>query len=285
MLLAIDAGNTSVTVGLFAAGTDGGAGELLGTWRLRSDPRMTSDELALVIRGFLTGPGTEPGFDPAAVTGVTALSTVPELLRSLRAMAPRYYPGAQHVILEPGVKTGVPLHVDNPREVGTDRVANAAGAFEVCGRSAGTPCIVVDFGTSTRVDVVSAKGEFLGGAIAPGVGSALDALAERTVALRRVELVPPRSVVGKNTVEALQSGIIYGFAGLVDALVRRALETVPDARVIATGGYDDGVAAECATITDRRADLTLQGLRAVYLREIASRATRAERKAHPRDSV
>ncbi|MGV7903918.1 type III pantothenate kinase, partial [Mycobacterium kansasii] len=112
-------------------------------------------------------------------------------------------------------KTGVPLLEDTPREVGTDRVANAAGAFELIGRGAGTPCVVVDFGTSTRVDVVSAKGEFLGGAIAAGVGSALDALAERTVALRRVELVAPRSVVGKNTVEALQSGIIYGFAGMV----------------------------------------------------------------------
>ena len=281
MLLAIDAGNTSVTVGLFAAEDGAREGELLGTWRLRSDPRMTSDELALVIRGFLTG----HGHDPAAVTGVTALSTVPELLRSLRAMAPRYYPHAQHVILEPGVKTGVPLHVDNPREVGTDRVANAAGAFEVCGRAAAAPCIVVDFGTSTRVDVVSAKGEFLGGAIAPGVGSALDALADRTVALRRVELVPPRSVVGKNTVEALQAGIIYGFAGMVDALVGRALETVPGAVVIATGGYDDGMATECRSITHRRADLTLQGLRAVYLREVANRATRAERKAHPRDSA
>ncbi|WP_019201045.1 type III pantothenate kinase [Tsukamurella sp. 1534] len=270
MLLAIDAGNTSVTVGLFA---DAASEELLGTWRLRSDPRMTSDELALIIRGFLAG----GGFEPAAVTGLTACSTVPEILHSLRAMASRYYGAAQQVILQPGVKTGVPLHVDNPREVGADRVANAAGAFEVHGRDAGTPCIVVDFGTSTRVDVVSAKGEFLGGAIAAGVGSALDALADRTVALRRVELTPPRSVVGKNTVEALQAGILYGFAGMVDALVGRALHVVPGAAVIATGGYDDGVAGECATVTHRRADLTLQGLRAVYLRESANRAQRERR--------
>lgn len=279
MLLALDAGNTSVTVGLFAAA---GTEELLGTWRLRSDPRMTPDELALLIRGFLTG----DGFDPAAVTGISALSTVPELLRSLRAFAPRYHPDAAHVILEPGVKTGVPLLVDNPREVGTDRVANAAGAFELVGRADGTPCIVVDFGTSTRVDVVSAKGEFLGGAIAPGVGSALEALADRTVALRRVELVAPRSVVGKNTVEALQAGIIYGFAGMVDALVGRALDVVPGAQVIATGAFDAGgpageksaVARECRTVELHRSDLTLQGLRAVYLREVANRAQR-ERKS------
>ncbi|GAB3131606.1 type III pantothenate kinase [Tsukamurella serpentis] len=270
MLLAIDAGNTSVTVGLFGSADDE---RLLGTWRLRSDPRMTTDELALILRGFLTG----GGFDPAAVTGVSVLSTVPELLRSLRAVVPQYYPHAQQVILEPGVKTGVPLLVDNPREVGTDRVANAAGAHELIGRPNGSPCVIVDFGTSTRVDVVSAGGEFLGGAIAAGVGSALDALAERTVALRRVELSPPRSVVGKNTVEALQSGIIYGFAGMVDALVGRALKVVPGARVVATGGYDDGVAGECATVTDQRADLTLQGLRSVYLRETANRYQRERR--------
>ncbi len=281
MLLAIDAGNTSVAVGLFAAADEE---TLLGTWRLRSDPRMTSDELALILSGFLGG----AGFDPAAVTGLAVLSTVPELLHSLRAAAPRYFPDAEHVILEPGVKTGVPLLVDNPREVGTDRVANAAGAFALVGRAAGTSCIVVDFGTSTRVDVVSATGEFLGGAIAAGAGSALDALAERTVALRRVELVPPRSVVGKNTVEALQSGIIYGFAGMVDALVGRALEVVPGARVIATGGVDEGgqvsvIARECSSVTDRRGDLTLQGLRVVYLREGASRAQR-ERRAREQGS-
>lgn len=278
MLLAIDVGNTSVTVGLFAAS---GSEELLGTWRLRSDPRMTSDELALLIRGFLAG----DGFDPDAVAGVSVLSTVPELLRALRAMLPRYYAAAEQVILEPGVKTGVPLLVDNPREVGTDRVANAAGAFEVHGRAAGTACIVVDFGTSTRVDVVSAKGEFLGGAIAPGVGSALEALADRTVALRRVELVAPRSVVGKNTVEALQAGVIYGFAGMVDSLVDRAHAVVPGAAVIATGGYDAGgpggqvsaVAGECSTVELHRGDLTLQGLRAVFLRESANRAQRAHR--------
>lgn len=275
MLLAIDAGNTSVTVGLFASA---GSEELLGTWRLRSDARMTSDELALIIRGFLTG----AGYEPSDVAGLSALSTVPEILRSLRALAPRYYADAVHVILEPGVKTGVPLLVDNPREVGTDRVANAAGAFELLGRGAGSPCIVVDFGTSTRVDVVSAKGEFLGGAIAAGVGSALDALADRTVALRRVELTPPRSVVGKNTVEALQAGIIYGFAGMVDALVGRALAVVPGAQVIATGGYEDGVASECGTVTHHRADLTLQGLRAVYLREVANRAQREKKSRDSR---
>ncbi|GAA4384569.1 type III pantothenate kinase [Tsukamurella soli] len=262
MLLTIDGGNTSVALGLFPA--DGDVGDPpLGTWRIRSDARMTGDELALLVRGLIEVP-------TAAVTGVCALSTVPELLRAIRSMLPRYFPEAAHVVIAPGVKTGVPLLVDNPREVGTDRVANAAGAFTIF-RSA---CVVVDFGTSTRVDVVSGRGEFLGGAIAPGIDIALDALAARTVALRRVELAPPRSVVGKNTVEALQAGVLLGFAGMVDALVGRVRTELPelaDATVVATGGLDDAVLAECRTVTVRRPDLTLQGLRAVYQRETARR--------------
>ncbi|MDF0530910.1 type III pantothenate kinase [Tsukamurella sp. 8F] len=261
MLLAIDAGNTSVSLGLFPESEPMGS-EPLGQWRIRSDARMTADELALQVRGMLSVP-------TAAVTGVCALSTVPELLRSIRAMLPRYLPDAAPVLLAPGVKTGVPLHVDNPREVGTDRVANAAAAHEIYGG----PCIIVDLGTSFRVDAVSAKGEFLGGAIAPGMDIALDALADRTVALRRVEMSPPRSVVGKNTVEALQAGVLLGFAALIDGLVERARDEVPelaDATVVATGG-DTAALAHTRTVELHRPDLTLQGLRVVYGRESARR--------------
>lgn len=267
MLLVIDAGNTSVSLGLFADARDP---ELLGTWRVRSDPRMTSDELAVLIRGLL---GIDPAVAGAPITGVSASSTVPALLRAIRSMIERYYPDAEHVVLGPGVKSSVPLLVDNPREVGTDRVANTAGATELYGG----PCVVVDFGTSTRVDVVGARGEFLGGAIAPGIDLALDALAQRTAALRRVELVAPRSVIGKNTVEALQAGVLYGFAGLVQALVGRACEIVPGATVIATGGLDEALLNECPAITARRPDLTMQGLRVIYGRETAHRASRHRR--------
>ncbi len=257
MLLTVDVGNSNIHLGAFAGA------ELLRDWRVHTDLRSTGDELALAIRGLL-------GPDAARITEVAALSTVPSLLRELRAMLPVHFGPGPHTLLEPGVRTGVPLLVDNPKEVGTDRVANTLAAHRLTGGAA----IVVDFGTSTLVDVVSAKGEFLGGAIAPGVDISIDALAVRTVALRRVEPVPPRSVVGKNTVEALQSGIVYGFVGQVDGLVRRIQATLPvmaDAEVIATGGLAPIIAPHCETITRRAPYLTLDGLRLVHERQAERR--------------
>ncbi|HKN51732.1 MAG TPA: type III pantothenate kinase [Amycolatopsis sp.] len=254
MLLTVDVGNTNIVLGLYA-GQD-----LVGDWRMRTDARITADELALTVRGLL-------GEHADAITGISALSTVPAVLRELRVMLARYYPKLPKIVVEPGVRTGVPLLVDNPKEVGADRLANTLAAHHLHS----TACVVVDFGTSTNVDAISAKGEFLGGAFAPGIEISVDALALRAAALRKVELVPPRSVIGKNTVECLQSGILYGFAGQVDGLVRRIVrELSPDGvapvAVLATGGLAPLVIGESETITEHVPDLTLLGLRLVYER-------------------
>ncbi|MDP2014735.1 MAG: type III pantothenate kinase, partial [Actinomycetota bacterium] len=170
------------------------------------------------------------------------------------------------VIVEPGTKTGVPVLTDNPKEVGTDRIVNTVAAFALYGG----PSIVVDFGTSTNLDVVSAKGEFLGGALAPGIEISLDALAQRAAALRKIELIRPRAAIGKNTVEALQSGALYGFAGQVDGMVDRICEELDEVTaVIATGGLATIVIDESRTITHHEPDLTLIGLRLVFERNSA----------------
>jgi type III pantothenate kinase len=179
----------------------------------------------------------------------------------MRLMVDRYFADIPIVIVEPGIKTGVPILTDNPKEVGADRIVNTLAAHHLFGG----PCIVVDFGTSTNLDVVSDTGEFLGGALAPGIEISLDALAERAAQLRKVELVAPRSVIGKNTVEALQSGVIYGFAGQVDGLVERIIEeTGPVTAVVATGGLSQIVVSESRTITRHEPDLTLLGLALLF---------------------
>ncbi|MET8994446.1 type III pantothenate kinase [Amycolatopsis sp. Hca4] len=256
MLLTVDVGNTNIVLGLWSGR------ELVGDWRMRTDARMTADELALTVRGLL-GPHAD------AVTGISALSTVPAVLRELRVMLGRYYAGVPKIVVEPGVRTGVALLVDNPKEVGADRLVNTLAAHHLHN----TACVVVDFGTSTNVDAISARGEFLGGAFAPGIEISVDALALRAAALRKVELVPPRSVIGKNTVECLQSGILYGFAGQVDGLVRRIVrELAPGGTekvaVLATGGLAPLVLDESETITDHVPELTLLGLRLAYERNI-----------------
>ncbi|MEW2507661.1 MULTISPECIES: type III pantothenate kinase [unclassified Amycolatopsis] len=256
MLLTVDVGNTNIVLGLYEGQ------RLVGDWRMRTDARMTADELALTMRGLL-GPHAD------AITGISALSTVPAVLRELRVMLSRYYARLPKIVVEPGVRTGVPLLVDNPKEVGADRLVNTLAAHHLHA----TACVVVDFGTSTNVDAISAKGEFLGGAFAPGIDISVDALASRAAALRKVELVRPRSVIGKNTVECLQSGILYGFAGQVDGLVKRIVrelrseETEPVA-VIATGGLAPLVIGESETIKEHVPDLTLLGLRLVYERNV-----------------
>ncbi|GAA2788760.1 MULTISPECIES: type III pantothenate kinase [Crossiella] len=260
MLLAIDVGNTNIVLGLYEGSGDDA--KLVRDWRMRTDARMTADELALTMRGLL-------GEHAGQVTGVSALSTVPSVLRELRVMLGRYFDSVPKVIVQPGVRTGVPLLVDNPKEVGSDRVINTLAAHHLHD----TACVVVDFGTSTNIDVISAKGEFLGGVFAPGIEISVDALAARAAQLRKVELVRPRSVIGKNTVECLQSGILYGFAGQVDGLVRRIIEELTadgeeKITVIATGGLATLVLAESATIEHHVPDLTLLGLRLVYERNL-----------------
>lgn len=247
MLLTIDVGNTNTVLGLFE-GT-----ELIRSWRITTHARATADEIALTFRGLIREP----------ISGVSLCSTVPSVLRGMRTMLAEYYADLPTVIVEPGTKTGVPILTDNPREVGADRIVNTLAAFELFGG----PSVVVDFGTSTNFDVVSDKGEFLGGALAPGIEISLDALAARAAQLRKVELVRPRSVVGKNTVEALQSGAIYGFAGQVDGLVDHISSEVGElTAVVATGGLAPVVIDESRTITHHEPDLTLIGLRMIFER-------------------
>jgi type III pantothenate kinase len=250
MLLAIDVGNTNTVLGLFAGD------QLVSSWRTKTDSRETADELALKFKAILS--------DSPEVTGIALCSTVPAVLREMRTMLNNYYQDVPQVIVEPGIKTGVPVLTDNPKEVGADRIVNSLAAFTLYGG----PAIVVDFGTSTNLDVISAKGEFLGGALAPGIEISIDALAARAAQLRKVELIAPRNVIGKNTVEALQSGAVYGFAGQVDGLVDRIVDELgtPVKAVIATGGLSAIVVPESETITNHEPDLTLIGLRLMFER-------------------
>ncbi len=250
MLLAIDVGNTNTVLGLFRAE------RLTRSWRVQTDPRATGDEMLLTFRGLL--------HEQPEITGVALCSTVPSVLREMRVVLEHFQERVPIVIVEPGTKTGVPVLTDNPKEVGADRIVNTLAAHHLFGG----PCVVVDFGTSTNLDVVSAQGEFLGGALAPGIEISIEALASRAAQLRRVELVRPRGVIGKNTVEALQSGALYGFAGQVDGLVRRIVDELgePLTAVVATGGLAPIVVPESECITDHRPDLTLVGLRLIYER-------------------
>jgi type III pantothenate kinase len=251
VLLAIDVGNTNTVFGVF----DGE--DLVESWRVKTDARDTADELWLIYRGLL---------GDRKLTGLIASSTVPAVIGELRTMFGRYYQHLPALIVEPGVRTGVPLLVDNPKEVGPDRIVNSLAAYHLYGG----PSVVVDFGTSTNFDVVSAKGEFLGGALAPGIEISVDALASRAARLVKIEVTRPRSVIGKNTVESLQSGILYGFVGQIDALVRRIVaELGAPATVIATGGLAPLMVAECETIQQHEPDLTLIGLRLVFDRNQA----------------
>lgn len=258
MLLAIDVRNTHTVVGVIAGLGD--HAKVVSHWRIRTEPEVTADELALTIEGLI-------GDDSERLTGVTALSTVPSVLHEVRVMVDQYWPAASHVLIEPGIRTGIPLLVDNPKEVGADRIVNCLAAYA----KFKTAAIVVDFGSSICVDVVSAKGEFLGGSIAPGVQVSSDAAAARSAALRRVELTRPRSVVGKNTVECMQSGAVFGFAGLVDGLVTRIREDVDgfagsDVAVVATGHSAPLMLPSLHTVDHYDKHLTLDGLRMVYER-------------------
>lgn len=252
MLLCVDVGNTNTVLATFDGDT------VIHSWRVKTDSLATPDELSLLYRGLLAS-------DDVPVTGVAACSTVPAVTRSLRSMLGRYYRAVPVVVVEPGTRTGVPLAVDNPKEVGADRVVNTLAAYT----RYGGPTIVVDFGTSTNIDVISARGEFLGGVFAPGIEISVDALAARAAQLVKVELVKPPRVVGKNTVECLQSGVVYGFAGQVDAIVRAIVGEIGEvSAVVATGGLAPVVLSECATVTHHEPMLTLLGLRQIYVRNI-----------------
>jgi type III pantothenate kinase len=252
LLLCIDIGNTNTVLATFEGD------KLVHSWRTKTDARSTADELGLQLRGLLAG-------DAVEITGISACSTVPAALRSMRSMLARYYPHVPAVIIEPGVRTGVQLAIDNPKEVGSDRVMNTLATYTLFGG----PAIVVDFGTSTNFDVVSARGEFLGGVLAPGIEISVDALAARAAQLRKIELVKPPRIIGKNTVECLQSGVVYGFAGQVDGVVRGIISELGSVKaVVATGGLAPVVIDECATVTHHEPWLTLIGLRLAYERNV-----------------
>ena len=247
MLLAVDVGNTQTVLGTYDEAT------LTQHWRVSTERTRSGDELGALYRSF-------PDF--ATVSGVCLSSTVPQLSRSYAEFAERYVDG-EYLEVGPGVKTGIPIRYDDPREVGPDRIANAVAADD----RYGAPCIVVDFGTSTNFDVVSADAEYVGGVLAPGIEISMDALFERAARLRKVDFVEPETVIGKNTVASLQAGLVYGFAGQVDGIVaaiRRELGV--GAQTVATGGLADLIAPHAETIDRVDAFLTLEGLRLIWVR-------------------
>ncbi len=261
MLLTIDVGNTQTVLGLYDLDSETGEGAGIGLvdhWRLSTDAERTSDEYSVLVRSLLDTVGVDFDLDLA---GAAVCSGVPRILANLRHMVQRYLP-FEPIVIEPGVKTGMPILYDNPKEVGADRIANGIAAYDLYGG----PTVVVDFGTGNNFDVISEKGEFLGGAIAPGIEVSLDALFGRAAALRAVELVEPRNVIGKSTVESIQSGTVYGFAAMIDGMVRRFADELGDINVVATGGLAHLISPVSETIEHVEPFLTLHGLRIVHQR-------------------
>lgn len=257
MLLAIDAGNTQTVVGLFGPGDQ--SAELLHHWRLSTQVERSADEHALLVAQLLGLAGHDP-FDE--VSGVAISSSAPRVLGALRDMAGRWFAGVPTVVVEPGVRTGMAVLYETPRDVGADRVANAVAAFD----RHGAPAIVVDFGTATTFDAVSAKGEYLGGAIVPGIEIGLEALFQRASHLRRVELVEPRAAIGRSPAESLQSGAIYGYAALVDGLCGRFEEELGPCTIVATGGLAELIVPYTTKVAHHEPWLTLHGLRLIFER-------------------
>lgn len=250
MLLVIEVGNTNTGLGVF----DGQ--RLLVSWRLASRREQTADEYGVFIQTLLAS----QGIAKSRITAVALSNVVPPVQQTLEAMCEKYF-GLHPFSVEPGVNVKLVLRVDNPQEVGSDRVCNAVAAVEFYG----PPLIVVDFGTATNFDCVNSRGEFIGGAIAPGLALAAEALFSRAARLYRVEFVRPKEAIGRNTVTNIQSGLVYGYAGLVDGLVERIrAEMDGDPKVIATGGLASLIQGVSRTIQHVNPDLRLQGLRLVW---------------------
>ena len=251
MLLTLDIGNTNMKTALFEGS------EMKHYWRVSTDRNRTSDEYGMVLSNLLAHNGVERG----AIDGIMISSVVPQINFTIEHMCRNYF-GMEPMKIEPGVKTGINIRYENPRELGSDRIANAVAAYELYGG----PCITIDFGTATSFGAISAKGEFLGGAICPGLRLAADALTERTAKLPRFELVKPEAVIGRNTVNNMQAGIVYGYIGQINYIVNRMKRemNVPDVKVIATGGLAVLVAGESRVIDVMDGLLTLKGLCLIY---------------------
>ncbi|MBQ6716694.1 MAG: type III pantothenate kinase [Clostridia bacterium] len=250
MILTLDIGNTNIKTALFE-------GERMAAyWRISTNRTMTSDEYGMLMCNLFT----HHNVSMKSVTGIVISSVVPTINYTIEHMCMTYF-GRAPMFVAPGIKTGIHIKYDNPKELGSDRIANAVAAYELYGG----PCIYIDFGTATSFGVVSQKGEFLGGAICPGLKVTADALVDRTAKLPRFELVKPATVIGKNTITNLQSGILYGHIGLVKYLIKRMKEELgSDCKVIATGGMAVLIREECPEITDLDGLLTLKGLRLIY---------------------
>ncbi len=251
MLLAVDIGNTNITFGIFE-------GERLRTtWRMATDVNQMADEYAALLLNLLH----HQGLDVSDIEEVALCCVVPPLLTTFEELCQRYF-HISPLVIGAGVKTGVRIRMDNPREVGADRIVNAAAAHHLYSG----PIIIVDLGTATTFDTVSKEGDYLGGAIATGIGTAAEALFAKTTALPRVELVHPQHAIGTNTIAAMQSGIVFGYVGLVEGIVARIQQELGEkARVVATGGYAELIAKETTVIDEVNPDLTLVGLRLIYL--------------------
>ncbi len=256
MLLAIDVGNTNIVLGVFDRRT------LVQSWRLQTLRERTSDELGLLVDGLFA----HASIDRARIGGVIVASVVPPLTGTMASMIERYF-RLKALVVDPGRNTGMPIRYENPSEVGADRIVNAIAAYDAYGSAHALPLIVCDFGTATTLDAVSAQGEYLGGAICPGVAISADALFQRAARLPRIEVRKPATVVGRTTVGALESGLFYGYVGMVEGLVKRMTDELGGRAIcVATGGLAPVIAPETKLIDHVDPDLTLHGLRIVWER-------------------